>query len=364
MASRHSVFPRRVRHDPQMVKVFRRKGRPWCRERTAFRPPSALVTAAIGGPGHRDLARPGPRVAGTGHLSGPQVTAPEGACRGPPRSGRMGGGEPGPGRDRSGDGLSSSYSALAAGPNRGAMDTKTNAPSFTVSLRGYDREEVDEYLDSLAEALDQVEEAEAHTRRLQAHVAKCNARIKELEDRIRADTPKSGIALGERIGDPAHEAEEAASDAISRAEAEAARIVADAEARSAEAEELMRSATARAEEPGPPHRDPVARGEAADIVPRPKPARPPAPARSSNGPSRSSRTPGPRKPACCRSSNGPRMRPPWRSSGTCSRAARAGHRLSERPAGGPGPGRRAGRGGPRRRSRRSAAVQLLTLLPA
>src|ERR1700758_5849191 len=88
-----------------------------------------------------------------------------------------------------------------AKPNRGVpLETKTNAPSFTVSLRGYDREEVDEYLDSLGEALNQVEEAEAHTRRLQAHVAKCNARIKELEDRIRADTPKSGIALGERIG--------------------------------------------------------------------------------------------------------------------------------------------------------------------
>ena len=76
------------------------------------------------------------------------------------------------------------------------MDTKTNAPSFTVSLRGYDREEVDEYLDSLAEALTRVEEAETHTRRLQAHVAKCNARIKDLEDRIRADTPKSAVALG------------------------------------------------------------------------------------------------------------------------------------------------------------------------
>ena len=107
-------------------------------------------------------------------------------------------------------GARSSSAALAAEPNRGAMDTKTNAPSFTVSLRGYDREEVDEYLDSLAEALGQVEEAEAHSRRLQAHVAKCNTRIKELEDRIRADTPKTGIALGERIGLLLHEAEEAA----------------------------------------------------------------------------------------------------------------------------------------------------------
>ncbi len=145
------------------------------------------------------------------------------------------------------------------------MDTKTNAPSFTVSLRGYDREEVDDYLDSLAEALGQVEEAEAHSRRLQAHVAKCNTRIKELEDRIRADTPKTGIALGERIGILLHEAEEAASDTVARAESEASRVIAAAEARSAEAEELMRSATARAEDQAR-RIETVARGEAAEIV--------------------------------------------------------------------------------------------------
>ena len=40
------------------------------------------------------------------------------------------------------------------------MDLKTQAPSFTVSLRGYDREEVDGTLDSLAEALGQVNDAE------------------------------------------------------------------------------------------------------------------------------------------------------------------------------------------------------------
>jgi DivIVA domain-containing protein len=145
------------------------------------------------------------------------------------------------------------------------MDSKTTAPSFTVSLRGYDREEVDEYLDSLGEALNQVEEAEAHTRRLQAHVAKCNARIKELEDRIRADTPKSAIALGERIGILLNQAEEAAADVVSRAEAEAARIIADAESRSKKADEMVRSATARAEEQAR-RIDTQARGEATNIV--------------------------------------------------------------------------------------------------
>src|SRR3984957_10894265 len=128
------------------------------------------------------------------------------------------------------------------------METKTNAPSFTVSLRGYDREEVDEYLDALAEALGQVEEAEEHSRRLQSHVAKCNSRIRELEDRISNDAPKSGAALGERIGLLLNAAEDAAADTVTEAQANAARIVAAAEARAAEAEELLRNATCQADE--------------------------------------------------------------------------------------------------------------------
>jgi DivIVA domain-containing protein len=145
------------------------------------------------------------------------------------------------------------------------LETKTQAPSFTVSLRGYDREEVDEYLDSLAEALAQVEEAEEHSRRLQAHVARLNSRIKELEDKIRADTPRTGVALGERIGLLLHEAEETAGEVIARAEADAARTVAAADARGAEAEELMQGATARAEEHAR-RIETVAKGEAAEIV--------------------------------------------------------------------------------------------------
>jgi DivIVA domain-containing protein len=145
------------------------------------------------------------------------------------------------------------------------LETKTHAPSFTVSLRGYDREEVDEYLDSLAEALAQVEEAEEHSRRLQAHVTRLNSRIKELEDKIRTDTPKTGAALGERIGLLLHEAEETAAEVVAKAEGEAARTVAAAEARVAEAEELVQGATARAEEQAR-RIETVARGEAAEIV--------------------------------------------------------------------------------------------------
>jgi DivIVA domain-containing protein len=145
------------------------------------------------------------------------------------------------------------------------METKTHAPSFTVSLRGYDREEVDQYLDSLAEALNQVEEAEEHSRRLQSHVARCNTRIKELEDRLRTETPKSGTALGERIGLLLQQAEDAASETVARADADATRIVAAAESRAAEADELMRSVTERAEDQAR-RIETVARGEAAEIV--------------------------------------------------------------------------------------------------
>jgi DivIVA domain-containing protein len=145
------------------------------------------------------------------------------------------------------------------------VETKTQAPSFTVSLRGYDREEVDEYLDSLAEALARVEEAEEQTRRLQGHVARCNSRIKELEDKIRADTPRTGVALGERIGLLLHEAEEAAADLRSRAEADRSRIVAGADAKAAEADEVMRSVTAQAEDQAR-RIETVAKGEAAEIV--------------------------------------------------------------------------------------------------
>ena len=128
------------------------------------------------------------------------------------------------------------------------METKNHNPSFTVSLRGYDREEVDDYLDSLAEALEQVDAAEEHTRQLQAHINRLNARIKELEDRMSSESPKSGMLLGERIGILLRQAEETAEETMTRAEAQAAKIVSVAEQRAEEAEQVVRSATARGEE--------------------------------------------------------------------------------------------------------------------
>ena len=147
------------------------------------------------------------------------------------------------------------------------METRSHNPSFTVSLRGYDREEVDEYLDSLAEALEQVESAEEHTRQLQAHINRLNARIKELEDRLASssESPKSGHLLGERIGILLRQAEETAEDTVNRAETQAAKIITAAEQQAQDADQVLRSAKSRGEEEGR-RVEAAARSEAAEIV--------------------------------------------------------------------------------------------------
>lgn len=145
------------------------------------------------------------------------------------------------------------------------METKTQIPSFTISLRGYDREEVDEYLDSLADTLGHVDDTHEQNRRLQAHITRLNARIKDLEDRINADTPRTGAVLGERIGLLLSSAEDTATDTLNRAEGRAAEMVAEAEDKVAEAEEAARAAIARGEEQAR-RIEAAARGEAAEII--------------------------------------------------------------------------------------------------
>ena len=145
------------------------------------------------------------------------------------------------------------------------METKTHNPSFTVSLRGYDREEVDEYLDSLAEALEQVDSAEQHTRQLQSHINRLNSRIRELEDKLSSEKPRSGLAVGERIGILLRQAEETADETVMRAETRAAEIVTAAEQRAENAEQMVRSATSRAEEQAR-RIEAAARAEASEII--------------------------------------------------------------------------------------------------
>ena len=145
------------------------------------------------------------------------------------------------------------------------METKTHSPSFTVSLRGYDREEVDHYIDSLAEALEQVDDSSEQNRHLQSIVNRLNGRIKELEDRINSEAPRSGAMVGERIGILLREAEEAASDTVTRAETRAAAVVAAAEAKEHEADDIVRAALARGEDQSR-RIESAARAEAAEIV--------------------------------------------------------------------------------------------------
>jgi DivIVA domain-containing protein len=114
------------------------------------------------------------------------------------------------------------------------MDTKTTSPSFTVSLRGYDRMEVDEYLDSLAEALGQVDLAEQRSLGLLAEVDRQKARIADLERRINSEVPRNGVVLGERIAMLLRSAEETAGETLKNAEEEAGRTKATAEANAAQ----------------------------------------------------------------------------------------------------------------------------------
>ena len=145
------------------------------------------------------------------------------------------------------------------------MESKTNAPSFTVSLRGYDRMEVDEYLDSLGEALGHVEQAEERVHGLQAHVDRLNARVADLENKIRGETPRTGALLGERIAIVLRSAEEAAADTLSRAESEAAEIMEKAHQDVAAAEDQARGAVQRGEEQAR-RLEAAARAEAAEII--------------------------------------------------------------------------------------------------
>lgn len=111
------------------------------------------------------------------------------------------------------------------------MEARNTTPSFTTAIRGYDREEVDEYVDSLAKAMEDLEEAEEQNRRLQSHLSRLNARIHELEDRIKTETPLTAGALGERITLVLTEAEAGASRTLEQAEAKAASRIEEAEAK-------------------------------------------------------------------------------------------------------------------------------------
>ena len=145
------------------------------------------------------------------------------------------------------------------------MEAKTLSPTFTVSLRGYDRMEVDEYLESLSDALGQVEHSREHARQLQSVIAKLKGRIIELEERINSDTPRTGAVLGERIGLLLRQAEDTAADTIRRGEDRAAELIADSNRKLADAEDEAAAMIARAEEQAR-RVDAAARAESDEII--------------------------------------------------------------------------------------------------
>jgi hypothetical protein len=96
-------------------------------------------------------------------------------------------------------------------------------------------------------------------------VNRLNSRIKELEDRLASSPPSNGVMLGERIGILLREAEEAAAEAITAAEARATQIIAEVEVKNAAAEDTVGRAVARAEVEAR-RIETQARGEAEEIV--------------------------------------------------------------------------------------------------
>jgi len=118
------------------------------------------------------------------------------------------------------------------------------SPRFTLSLRGYDKVEVDEYLEELSarsgEFDAQLNAYEERARALEHQKQRMAARIAELEDAIRSESPHTVRALGERISLILGEAETGAEETLSQARSHADSLVADAER---EAETLRRQAS-------------------------------------------------------------------------------------------------------------------------
>jgi DivIVA domain-containing protein len=140
------------------------------------------------------------------------------------------------------------------------MITQTEA-AFAVTVRGYDRAQVDEYVDTLREWLDnatvRMEAAESERGRLTEQVMLLRTRITQLERQLNDTPPRSIAALGDRVGQILRLAEEGAVNVQADAEAEAvailgkarqdaADVVGEAQARCAEMETFTADARRQA----------------------------------------------------------------------------------------------------------------------
>ena len=146
------------------------------------------------------------------------------------------------------------------------MTTESSMPEFAIALRGYDRDQVDEYVarlrDWMVEAQSRVDLAESAAEAERRDAAALRDRLAELESKG-PQLPPSFESLGAKIASMLALAEESATELRQRAEEDAearlsqARRAADqllrnAEARLAEArqaaEELLRNAETRSRE--------------------------------------------------------------------------------------------------------------------
>jgi cell division septum initiation protein DivIVA len=120
------------------------------------------------------------------------------------------------------------------------------APEFAVTVRGYDRAQVDEYIDWLREWLSnatvRMESAEAEAAQLRDQLRRLQLRVDDLEAETSDHPPRTIGALGERMTRILELAEEGAAAVRADAESDAERLLNEARA---EADRLARGSQAR-----------------------------------------------------------------------------------------------------------------------
>ncbi len=103
------------------------------------------------------------------------------------------------------------------------------APQFAVTVRGYDRAHVDDYVDTLREwlanATQRMEAAEFESGQLREQVVLLRTRLAQLERQLNDGPPRTIEALGDRVSAILLLAEEGASTVQADADAEAEAII-------------------------------------------------------------------------------------------------------------------------------------------
>jgi cell division septum initiation protein DivIVA len=119
-------------------------------------------------------------------------------------------------------------------------------PQFAVTVRGYDRAQVDDYVDTLrnwhGNATARMQAAETEAAQLREQVVRLRQRVADLEQQTGQEPPRTITALGDRVTRILQLAEEAAAQTRTEAETEAGMIVSKAEG---EAEAIARATRAR-----------------------------------------------------------------------------------------------------------------------